>query len=94
MLGGSVPQEVSKLIWYPKELDPDLLLGGHTSIAMQTLCPGETNMRPLRPRKDYGQRRETALVWWLLDQTHFEVLITHDLHTGTPVHPSAPIPPE
>ena len=51
-------------------------------------------MRPLRPRKDRRQRRGAALAWWLLSKPHLDVLITHQLHTGTPMRSPAPVTPE
>ncbi len=49
-------------------------------------------MRPLRSRKD--RRSGAALAGWALRLPHLDLLITHQLHTGSPVLPAAPIPPK
>lgn len=43
---------------------------------------------------DRRQRRGAALAWWLLYKPHLDVLITHQLHTGTPMLSPAPVTPE
>jgi hypothetical protein len=35
-----------------------------------------------------------ALAWWLLSKPHLDVLITHQLHTGTPMLSPTPVTPE
>ena len=49
-------------------------------------------MRPLRPRKD--RRSGAALAGWTVRLPHLEVLITHQLHTGSPMLSPAPVMPE
>ncbi len=49
-------------------------------------------MRPLRPRKD--RRSGAALAGWILRLPHLDVLITHKLHTGSPMLSPAPVIPE
>ncbi len=51
-------------------------------------------MRPLRERMDRRQRRGAALAWWLLSKPHLDVLLTHQLQTGTPMRSAAPVTPE
>ncbi len=92
--GLSCPQaeEVSQLVWYPKEFQTDLPVGKHRSIAPQPLGPREPKMRPLRPRQD--RRSRAALAGWGLRLPHLNMLISHELYTGPPMFSAAPIAPE
>lgn len=49
-------------------------------------------MCPLRPRKDRQSR--AALAGWSLRLPDLDLLITHQLHTGSPMLPAAPVMPE
>jgi len=49
-------------------------------------------VRPLRPRKD--RRSGAALAGWTVRLPHLEVLITQQLHTGSPMLSPAPVMPE
>ena len=82
------------MLWHPEELDADLPLGWRTRIAHQALCPREPKVRPLRPRKDGRRRRRAALAGQDLCKPHLDVLITHQLHTGTSMLSAAPVAPE
>lgn len=85
-------EEASKLVWHPEELDADLSLGWRTRITPQTLGPGEPKVCPLRPRKD--RRSGAALAGWTLRLPDLDLLITHQLHTGSPMLSAAPVMPE
>src|SRR5438270_11396970 len=91
-LSCSQAEEVGKLVWHPKEFDTDLPVGWHRGIARQTLIPREPKVRPLRPRKD--RRSGAALAGWTVRLPHLEVLITQQLHTGSPMLSPAPVIPE
>jgi len=80
------------MVWHPEELDADLPLGWRPRIASQARLPREARARPLRARKDHvciGGRSGSG---WR--QAHLDVLLAHELHTGTPVRSPAPIAPE
>lgn len=85
-------EEASKLIWHPEELDADLPVGWDRGIASQALDPREPKVCPLRPRKD--RRSRAALAGWTLGLPDLNLLITNQLHTGSPMLPAAPVLPE
>jgi hypothetical protein len=85
------PERGSKGCWDAEELDRDVTSCWRTRIASQPLFPRETRVRSLRTGQDHvrgawrsGGRR----------QAHLDALVSHKLHTGTPVLSAAPIPPE
>ncbi len=88
----SQAEQASKLIWHPKEFDPDWSIPWHRGIAPQTLGPREPKARPLCPRQD--RRFEAALARRALRLPHLDALLSHKLHAGAPVCSTAPIPPE
>lgn len=85
-------EEVREMVWHPEELDADLPVGWEGGIAGQTLGPREPKVRPLRPRKD--SRSRAALAGWSLGLPDLNLLITYQLHTGSPMLPAAPVLPE
>lgn len=85
-------EEASKQVWYAEELDTDWPLGWRTYIARQPLSPREPKVGPLRPGKD--RRCGVALAGWSWRLPDLNMLITHQLHTGSPMLPAAPVMPE
>jgi len=82
----------SNVLWDPEEPDGDQTSGWSTCRASQAFCPRETNVRSLRTRKDH-----VRFAWQCDDErleVHLHVWVSHELHTGTPVHSPAPISPE
>ena len=85
-------EESSEMVWYSVELDRHLPLTWHTGIASQPFLAAETRVRSLRTGQEYlrdgwrsrGGRR----------QAHFNILVAHELHAGTPMCSPAPIAPE
>ncbi len=82
------------MVWHPEELDSNLPLAWRTRIASQALCPREPKVRPLCSRKDQRRRRGAALAGRVFCKSHLDVLITHELHTGTSMLSPAPVMPE
>jgi len=85
-------EEASELVWHPEELDANLPRSWHTRITPRTLGPAEPKACPLRPRKD--RRSGAALAGWTLSLPDLDLLITHQLHTSSPMLPAAPVIPE
>src|SRR5690348_7885730 len=86
------PERGCKAFRDAKQLDRDLGRGFRPRIVSEPFLPGEAKVRSLHAGQDY-----TSCGWrsgggsWL---THLNLLVSHELQTGTPVFSSAPILPE
>ena len=85
------PERGGKACWDAEQFDRHLVRGGDVPIPSEPLCPRETRVRALRTGEDHlrggwrsGGRRETDL----------DALITHQLHTSSPMDSAAAIAPE
>jgi hypothetical protein len=69
-------EESRELLWHSEELDADWPLVWRTCIARQALCPPESQVGPLRPRKDRRRRRAAALAERVLCKSPLDGWIT------------------
>jgi hypothetical protein len=91
-LPGPQTEEVSELVWDPKELDADLPVGWRPRIVDQALGPREPHVHPLRPRQ--ARRFEAALARRTLRLPHLEALIPQKPLAGSPMLSPAPVLPK
>ena len=82
----------SKACWNAEQLDGDWPSRCTARIASEPLLPGETRVRALRARQDHvrGAWRSGTV----RQQSDLDALVSHELDTGAPVLPPAPIAPE
>ena len=82
------PERGGKACWDAEQFDRHLVRGGDAPVPSEPLCPRETRVRALLTGEDHlrggwrsSGRRETDL----------DALITHQLHTSSPMDSAAPI---
>jgi hypothetical protein len=79
-------------LWNPEQSDRDLIRDRAPRVASEARLPAEARVGTLRTGK------ESFRIAWRnrsgRHQTHLDALVRKELHTGAPMHSSAPVSPE
>lgn len=85
-------QRGGKGFWDAEHSDRHLARCWDSRVTSEPLCPAEARVRAQRAGKDHCR-----FAWRSGDgrwQAHLDVLVSHELHTGTPMLSAAPVAPE